>query len=148
MDVLGVAVFALMAAATAAEAAAVLPTLAARLLDTIKALRRHFASRRSRPQLSPQDSASSLEQRMLHAGGDDPLVEEGDIAESGGDLCEGLEDTEMNDIHGSGNEGIDRSMPADPPVPPTDPPDAVRGVLRDFGQYLRERGEKVPAEWQ
>ena len=30
---------------------------------------------------------------------------------------------------------------------PSDPPDAVRGLLRDFGQYLRERGEEVPADW-
>ena len=71
MDVLAVAVFALMAAVTAAEAAAVLPTLTARLLETIKALRRHFASRRRRPQPLPQDSATSLEQRLLQQGGND-----------------------------------------------------------------------------
>ena len=141
MDVLGVAVFALMAAATAAEAAAVLPTLTARLQEAIKALRRHFASRRRRPQPSPRDSASSLEQRLLQAGDDDISPEErrGEGDDADGDV----EGTEMGALRGDDN---DHNSPPSTTIRST-PPDAVRGLLRDFGQYLRERGEESPAEW-
>ena len=106
-----------------------LPTLTARLLEAIKALRRHFAPRRRPPQ---PYSAASLEQRLLQPGVDYFCAE--DVAESSDP--EGVEGTEMNDMLAS-------ALPIGAPPHP----DAVRGFLRDFGQYLRERGEEAPADW-
>ena len=182
MDVLGVAVFGLMAIVTIVESAAVLQSLAATLREAATTIRKHIAAVRAAHSCKSKTdgSAALLEERLLrmnvdeegadtaegHAGADnegDEMVTRENAAAHGSYITPNAGATPDSPRQGATTGAPSNSLDAAeiiearhtlPSAAPSstnaaslngtsapDESDAVRSILRDFGQYLRERGE-------